>query len=108
MMEIPNNAQPEEMMDFKKFAQSVKGLIYSEEKVFIEGKFRQNGNKKISSGDNFWANAIHSSGNSINAEEIYRTYLEWFNRTLRPFESERIFVSAKINIKKDAKGDKSE
>lgn len=96
-MEVPNNAKPEEMMDFKKFSQSVKGLIYSEEKVFIEGKFRQKGNKEIISGDNFWANAIHSSGKSINAKEIYKIYLGWFNRTLRSFESERFFVSAKIN-----------
>jgi hypothetical protein len=37
MMEIPNNNKPEFMMDFKKFSQS-KGLIYSEERVFIEGE----------------------------------------------------------------------
>lgn len=95
-MEIPNNAKPEYMMDFKKFAQSVKNLIYSEEKILIEGKYKHKGNKEIHSGDNFLANKIHTSGKPINAEEIYKVYIEWFNRTLRPYETERIFVSAKF------------
>ncbi len=95
-MEIPNNAKYEEMMDFKKFSQSVKGLLYSEEKIWIEGKFKEVGDNKINSGDNFWAKKIHTSGEDINAEEIYKTYIEWFNRTLRPFEKERVFVSAKF------------
>ena len=93
--EIPNNATPEYMMDFKKFSQS-KGLIYSEEKVWIEGRFKDKGNKEVFFGDNFLANAIHTSGKSINAKEIYKTYLEWFNRTLKPFEKERVFVSAEF------------
>ncbi len=95
-MEIPNNAKTEYMMDFKKFAQSVKKLIYSEEEIWIEGKFKRKGSDKIHSGDNFWAKEIHTSGKSINAKEIYKTYIEWFNRTLKPYETERIFVSAKF------------
>ena len=96
MMEIPNNNKPEFMMDFKKFAQS-KGLIYSEERVFIEGVFKWE-DGTITKGDNFWADKVHISGEPISAEEIYKTYLEWFNRTLRPFEQERFFVSAKFGI----------
>jgi len=95
-MEIPNNAQHEEMMDFKKFAQSVKRLMYSDEKVFIIGQYKTKESNEIHSGDNFWANKIHTSGKSISAKEIYKTYIEWFNRTLRPHETERIFVSAKF------------
>jgi hypothetical protein len=98
MMDFPNNTPHEEMMDFKKFAQS-KGLIYSEERIWIEGKFKRVGNEKVFSGDNFWADKVHTSGEPINAEEIYKTYLEWFNRTLRPFEKERFFVSAKFGKK---------
>jgi len=94
--EIPSNTKIEELMDFKKFAQSVKKLIYSEEKVWIEGSFKEVGSKKVIKGDNFWANKVHTSGESINAEEVYRTYIEWFNRTLRTGEKEREFVSAKI------------
>ncbi len=95
-VEIPNNAKPEEMMDFKKFAQSVKGLIYSDEKVFIIGQYKTKESNEIHSGDNFWAYKVHTSGKSINAKEIYKTYIEWFNRNLRFYETERIFVSAKF------------
>ena len=52
-MEIPNNAKPEELMDFKKFAQSIKDLMYSEEKIWIKGSFKEIGSKKIIKGDNF-------------------------------------------------------
>lgn len=84
------------MMDLKKFASSVKGLIYSEEKIWIEGKFKEEGSEEVIDGDNFWANQIHKSGEQINAEEIYKIYIEWFNRTLRDGEKKRIFVSAKF------------
>ena len=100
-MEIPNNARPEEIMDFKKFAQSKKGLIYSDEKVWIEGKFKEVGSDKIHDGDNFLANEVHTNGKPISAKEIYKTYLEWFNYTLRQGEGKRIFVSAKLGEKKD-------
>lgn len=98
--EIPNNAPVEEIMDFKKFAQSVKKLIYSEENIWIEGTFKEVGNKKIITGDNFWAKMVHSFGKPINQKEIYQSYIEWFNYTLRPFEKKRVFVSAKFLIKK--------
>ncbi len=96
MMEVPNNAKFEEMMDFKKFAQSVKRLMYCEREVSIIGQFKEKGSDKIYSGDNFTAKEVHTSGKSITAKEIYKTYLEWFNRTLRSNEMERIFVSAKF------------
>ena len=99
MMEVPNNAKHEEMMDLKKFAQS-KGLIYSEDKVWIEGRFKEDSDKIILS-DSFWAAEVHTSGQPLNAEEIYRVYLEWFNRTLKPFEKERFFVSAKFGDNKE-------
>ena len=91
-MEVPNNAKVEELMDFKKFAQSVKGLMYGEEKLFIKGKFKDEGDNKVFS-EKFWANKVWESGEKINEELIYKTYLEWFNRTLRPYEKKRIFVS---------------
>ena len=100
-MEIPNNAKPEELMNFKKFAQSKKGFICNEEKVWIEGKFKNKGNEEVFEGDNFYGNEVLVGGKPINAETIYRTYLEWFNYTLRPGEKERIFVSAKIGNKKN-------
>ena len=99
MMDIPNNVKQGEIMDFQKFAQSRKGLMYSEKKVWIEGKFKNEGSKEVFDKDDFWANEIHTSGKPINAEEIYKTYLEWFNYTLRPGEKERVFVSAKIGDK---------
>ena len=105
-MDIPNNNKPEFMMDFKKFSQ-MKGLIYSEDKVWIKGSFKEEGSDKVILGDDFWANKVHTSGEPINAEEIYKTYLEWFNRTLRPFEQERFFVSAKLNLKKQKAEDLS-
>ena len=95
-MELPNNTKHEEIMDFKKFSQSKKGLMYSDEKVWVEGTFKEEGSEKVHIGDNFWANKIHTSGKPINAEEIYKIYLEWFNYTLRPHEKERLFVSAKF------------
>ena len=101
MMEVPNNAKPEELMDFKKFAQSVKGLIYGEDKVFIEGQFKESGGKEVILGDDFEANKVWKSGEKVDAELIYRIYLEWFNRTLRRGEKERIFVSAKLIQKTD-------
>jgi len=100
-MEIPNNARPEEIMDFKKFAQSKKKLMYSDEKIWIEGTFKREDSDEIFKGDNFWAKKVHTSGKPITAEEVYKTYLEWFNHTLRPYEKKRIFVSAKIGENKD-------
>jgi hypothetical protein len=94
--EVPNNLKPEYIMDFQKFSQSRKGLIYSEDKVFIEGCFKEEGSDKIICGDNFSANAVHKSGEKINAEIIYKTYLEWFNYTLKIGEKPRVFVSAKF------------
>ena len=99
-MEIPNNTVHEEVMNFKKFAESRK-LLYYDEKVWIEGKFKHEGNKRIFDGDNFSANKVLISGEPINAETIYRAYLGWFNYTLRQGEKKRIFVSAKIGKKED-------
>jgi hypothetical protein len=95
-MEVPNNSPVEELMDFKKFAQSVKGLMYDEERVFIKGKFKHEGSKEIHDGDSFWAHKVWKSGKKLSARLIYKTYLEWFNRTLRPGEKLRIFVSVKF------------
>ena len=72
--EMPNNAPTEEIMDFKKFAQR-ENLMYTEERIWIEGSFKEIGSKKIITGDNFWAHKVHSSGKLINAEEIYKTYI---------------------------------
>lgn len=100
-MEIPDNSSVEEIMNFQKFAQSKKGLMYSDEKIWVEGTFKREGSDEIHKGDNFWANKIHTSGKPITAEEIYKIYLEWFNYTLRPYEKKRFFVSAKLKGNKD-------
>jgi len=99
-MEVPINAKSEELMDFKKFVQSVKKLLYCEEKVFIKGTFREVNSGVVFSGDDFWANEVHESGKKINAELIYRTYLDWFNRSLRPHEKLREFVHVKFGALK--------
>ena len=99
-MEIPNNRKTEELMDFKKFAQSVKGLMYSEEEVFINGTFKKQSGEIIS-GDDFLAKKVWKSGEKVSVELIYRTYIEWFNRTLRPGESPREFV--KVKLKQEAR-----
>ena len=101
-MEIPNNAKPEEIMDFKKFAQSVKGLMYTEDEIVILGKFKED-DGKIISGDNFMAKKVHTSNKKISAKEIYKTYIEWFNYTLRRGEKERFFVSAKFGTEEELK-----
>ena len=101
MLEIPNNTKHEEMMDFKKFAQSIKGLMYNDEKIFIEGTFKEKKTKKIISGDNFLANKVWKSGEKINLELIYKTYLEWFNRTSHYGEEEREFISVKLGEVKE-------
>jgi len=95
-MEIPNNAIPEEIMDFEKFAKSLKGLMFSGEKVFIKGTFKGKKTGEIVSGDDFWAKTIWKSREKINVKLIYKTYLEWFNYTLRPGEEEREFVNAEF------------
>lgn len=100
--EIPKNTGREFMMDFQKYAQSFKKLMYSEDKVFIKGKYKESGSEEIQSGDDFWANRVWESGEPISAELIYRTYLEWFNRTRAdPSEKERFFVSAEIRDNKE-------
>ena len=100
--EIPNNTKPEEFMDFKKFVQSVKGLMFSDEKVLLTGVFKGTKTNQIISDDIFTANKIWESGKKLNAELIYRTYLEYFNRILRLGEEEREFVEADIEeLKKE-------
>ena len=96
IIEIPINAKTEELMDFKKFVQSLKGLMYDDDKVFIKGTFNGKITKEIVSGDNFLANKVWKSGEKLSAELIYKTYLEWFNYTLRRGEEEREFVSAEL------------
>ena len=93
----------EALMDFKKFAQSKKGLMYNNERLVLKGKFREKGSKKVISGDNFWVNKVYKSGEKINAELIYKTYIDWFNYTLRPMEIERVFVSAEFGTEEDLK-----
>lgn len=92
-MEIPNNTRHEELMDIHKFAYT-KNLMHSDKKIWINGTFKDKVTGEITSGDNFKAIEIWENGKKLDAELIYKTYLEWFNRTLRPFENEREFVSA--------------
>lgn len=100
-MEVPNKNIHEEVMDFKKFAQSRKGLMYSEDKLVILGTFKCKGSEKVYSGDNFKANKVWKSGECANQDVIYKTYLEWFNYTLRQGEKERVFASAKFGRLED-------
>lgn len=84
-----------ELMDFKKYSQSVKKLLFSEDTIFIEGCFREKGSKKIIKGDNFEAKVVKISGEKASANFIYKTYIDWFNYTRNEDEKERTFVSAK-------------
>jgi len=102
-MELPNKAPTEEIMDFKKYAETSKNMLYNEDTVIILGEFKRKGSDEVISGDNFRAKRVIESGKGTNAETIYKTYLGWFNYTLRPFESERIFVSAKFGTEEDLK-----
>jgi hypothetical protein len=83
-----------ELMDFKKFAQSIKGLLYSDETIFLYGTFKEGDN--IIEGDNFTAHIVKKSGEKLNIDLIYKTYIEWFNYTRNPDEKERVFVSVKL------------
>ena len=101
-MEIPNNSKNEFIMDFQKFAQTKKGLMYNEEKVFIKGTFKGKKTNEIVSGDDFWANKVYESGKKISPELIYKTYLEWFNYTQHLGEEEREFVKAEFGEEETA------
>ena len=94
MIEMPDNAVPIELMDFKKFAQSKKGCLYCEETIKLNGTFREKGSHVDISGDIIEA---HKLG-KLSIEEIYKVYLEWFNYTIRPNEKERRFVSVKLEL----------
>lgn len=97
-MELPNNAKPEFIMNFEKFAKSKKGLMFSDEKVFIKGTFRGRKTKEVVSGDDFLANRVWESGKKLDAKFVYKIYLEWFNYTLKEGEEEREFVDAELRI----------
>ncbi|HED05836.1 MAG TPA: hypothetical protein ENI61_04035 [Ignavibacteria bacterium] len=93
MMELPNKNcinKNVEMMPFKKFIQA-KNVVYVEEKIKINGIFREE-DGEITKGDIFFA---HKLGN-LSMKEIYKLYLEWFNLTKTPFEKERFFISVKL------------
>ncbi len=85
-----------ELMDFKKFAQTISKLMYSEDTIFIKGCFKEVGSNKIIEGDNFEAHKVFESGKKIDLKLIYKTYIKWFNYTKNPDEKERIFVSVKL------------
>ena len=73
---------------FKNFCYK-KGKTWSEKTIWLNGTFKEEGSDKIIKGDIFEAHEV--LGCSI--EEIYKLYIEWFNYTLRPFETKRIFHS---------------
>ena len=80
-----------ELMPFRKFCYK-NNLTWSEDKIWIEGSFKEKGSKKIFKKDTFEACKV--SGLSI--EKIYKLYLEWFNYTIqRPDEKERTFFSVR-------------
>lgn len=62
----------------------------SEETFWLKGCFKREGSDEIISGDNFRAKRIKD----LSVEEIYKTYIDFFNSTLRAGETKRIFVSA--------------
>ncbi len=88
-----------ELMDFKKFVQSISKLLYSENTIFISGSFKEVGSNEIIKGDNFEAHKVFESGKAIDIKLIYKTYLDWFNYTRNSDEKERIFVSVEIEDK---------
>lgn len=83
-----------ELMDFKKFTQSIKGLMYSEDTFFLNGSFKEIGSSKVIE-EGFEAHKVFESAKPIDLELIYKTYLEWFNYTRNDDEKERIFVLVK-------------
>jgi len=68
----------------------------SEETFWLEGCFKREGSDEVISGDNFTAKRIAG----LSVDEIYKSYIEFFNSTLRAGETKRIFVSAKEGIQK--------
>ena len=88
-----------ELMDFKKFVQSRKKLMYHEDTIFLSGCFKEGKSSKLFRGDNFEAHIVNESGKSQDINLIYKTYLEWFNYTRNDNEKERIFVLVKLGEK---------
>ncbi|MEK0337498.1 MAG: hypothetical protein QQN41_08710 [Nitrosopumilus sp.] len=82
----------EELMPFKKFVQSLKGELYDEETININGTFKEIPSGKIIKNDIFIAHKIGTK----TIKEIYKIYLEWFNHTKYENEEEREFVSVKL------------
>ena len=82
----------EALMDFKKFAQSKLRKLYCEETIKINGTFKDVKTGKVIKNDIFEAHKLGKDS----IEEIYRTYIEWFNYTKNPVEHEREFISVKL------------
>ena len=80
---------PVEMMPFKKYAQS-KGLVYSEDTIWIQGTFKDKETGEKSS-EVFKAHKV-----SPDVKVTYKTYLDWFNYTIcDEYTHEREFVKVK-------------
>ena len=77
-------------LPFKTFCYKRK-KTYSEDTIWINGTFKEEGYKKIIKGDIFEAHKV--LGCSL--EELYKLYIDWFNYTLRYGEKKRIFVAVK-------------
>jgi hypothetical protein len=86
---------------FKNFCYK-KGKTWCEETFSIEGSFKEEGSDEVITGDNCEVHQV----SKLSVEEIYKLYLEWFNYTLRPNETKRIFVGAKFADKTGEKNGK--
>jgi len=81
-----------ELMPFRKYVESfLKGALYKEKTVKINGTFRDMITGEIVKGDIFNAHVV---GDSI--EETYRAYLSWWNHVRYAHDHPREFVSVKV------------
>jgi len=89
----------EQLMPFKKFAQSILRLTVHDKKRPIKGVFKDKKTGQIIRGDDFMAEPV-GMGSS---EEAYRAYLKWWNVYHYEYENERVFMSAKWDDEEDIK-----
>ena len=80
-----------ELMTFKKYVEAYSDKLYCEDTIAINGTFKEIPSREIIKNDIFEAHKLSKS----TIEEIYKTYLEWFNYTRSEREEEREFVSVK-------------
>ena len=80
-----------DLMTFKKYVEAYSDKMYCEDTITINGTFREIPSRRIIKNDIFEAHKLSKS----TIEEIYKTYLKWFNYTRAANEEGRVYVSVK-------------